>query len=75
MIEAVVIVAGVLMPPPEFERPSEVQVTIRHFPAAHVDQVCRIYPRACRDAEREVRRLYPSWRTGLYGYPAASRHR
>lgn len=44
MIEAAVIVAGVLMPPPAFERPPEVQVIIRHLPVAHVDHVCRIYP-------------------------------
>lgn len=38
------LVAGVLMPPPQFERPPEVQVMIRHLPAAHIDRVCRLYP-------------------------------
>jgi hypothetical protein len=44
MLEAAVIIAGVLMPPPEFEGPPEVQVIVRHLPAAHVDRACRLYP-------------------------------
>jgi hypothetical protein len=44
MLEAVAIIAGVLMPPPKFEGPSEVQVIVRHLPAAHIDRACRLYP-------------------------------
>jgi hypothetical protein len=44
MMEVAILVAGVLMPPPQFERPPEVRVIIRHLPAAHIDRVCRLYP-------------------------------
>jgi hypothetical protein len=44
MMEVAVVVAGVLMPPPEFEHPPEVRVIVRHLPAAHIDRVCRLYP-------------------------------
>jgi hypothetical protein len=53
MMEVAVVVAGVLMPPLQYERPPEVGVLVRHLPAEHIDRVCRLYPELANSHDGE----------------------